>query len=398
VAKDGRPYGPDELDPLLWYYTEHLLSGSSHQQAVTLLDEFLSTHAERLIADPLKRAMLQRDLWAVFDWLARRPDHHPGQRRSLQRRLAQAIQRLALTPDQIRVLPDNYADAVASKAFATTYDSDRREAFLPPDLFRSDGPWVRIVNNQGLIAPTHVDDFSGRSEFLVFMRLPRGREATIAYLKRLREFPNPWIIKTGRPASTPDPLALHPEPPPFPIGTQLALVRQMMLIDDQSNLASTRLTESVQIRVYRVILERRPPDRGFSDEEVRQSQDVFTFKLSRTKLFAGEAGGLRQVTQDEKEFPIFMSHGLDPFEEPSLERSPERYMGTVLASCANCHSGPGVRSFLSYSQFRFEIPRPPELIESNSVSVGESVHWKQKQYNWGLLQGLWQSNLVKPGR
>ena len=29
-----------------------------------IFDEFLSTHDDRLITDPLKRAVLQRDLWA----------------------------------------------------------------------------------------------------------------------------------------------------------------------------------------------------------------------------------------------------------------------------------------------------------------------------------------------
>src|SRR5689334_19032819 len=66
VADNSQKYGYDELDPLLWYETKHLLSGPAYQQAIDLLDKFLATHAERLISDPLKRAILQRDLWAVF--------------------------------------------------------------------------------------------------------------------------------------------------------------------------------------------------------------------------------------------------------------------------------------------------------------------------------------------
>jgi hypothetical protein len=67
----GEEYGLDELDPLLWGETKHLLTGSSYQQAIKLLDEFSSLNGAVLIADPLKRAMLQRDLWAIFDWSAR---------------------------------------------------------------------------------------------------------------------------------------------------------------------------------------------------------------------------------------------------------------------------------------------------------------------------------------
>src|SRR3990172_196267 len=69
TAADGKEYGLGELDPLLWFDTTYLLNGISHQQAIQGLDEFLTTHAENLIDDPLKRAMFQRDLWAVFDWL-----------------------------------------------------------------------------------------------------------------------------------------------------------------------------------------------------------------------------------------------------------------------------------------------------------------------------------------
>ena len=58
---DGKQYGRDGLDPLLWPETTHLLSGQSHREALGLLDEFLSTHAEKLITDPLKRAVFQRD-------------------------------------------------------------------------------------------------------------------------------------------------------------------------------------------------------------------------------------------------------------------------------------------------------------------------------------------------
>src|SRR5262247_2312887 len=73
TARNGEENGHDELDPLLWDRTKHLLVGPSHQQAIKLLDEFLSVNGAALITDPLKRAMLQRDLWAIFDWSADTP-------------------------------------------------------------------------------------------------------------------------------------------------------------------------------------------------------------------------------------------------------------------------------------------------------------------------------------
>jgi hypothetical protein len=66
---DGQRYGGDELDPYLWWQTKYLLSDSSHDEALKLLDKFLEQHSERAVTDPLKRALFQRDLLAIYDWL-----------------------------------------------------------------------------------------------------------------------------------------------------------------------------------------------------------------------------------------------------------------------------------------------------------------------------------------
>ncbi len=69
VGPDGRTYGRDRFEPLLWLGSKHLLEGPSHDRAVKLLNEFREMRGEKLIEDPLKRAVFQRDLWLVFCWL-----------------------------------------------------------------------------------------------------------------------------------------------------------------------------------------------------------------------------------------------------------------------------------------------------------------------------------------
>ena len=69
VGPDGRTYGRDRFEPLLWLGSRHLLQGPSHDRAVQLLKEFLNNKGEQLVEDPLKRALLQRDLWMVLSWL-----------------------------------------------------------------------------------------------------------------------------------------------------------------------------------------------------------------------------------------------------------------------------------------------------------------------------------------
>ena len=105
----------------------------------------------------------------------------------------------------------------------------------------------------------------------------------------------------------------------------MALVRQAVLIGSSGPPMRTHLTESVQMRVYRAI----HFDLG---ETGAHSQDFFEFRLSREVLFSGHAGGLRAVASGEKEFPFFMSDGIDMFEREN--ETPESWEGVVLLSCS----------------------------------------------------------------
>jgi hypothetical protein len=388
VARDGREYGYDELDPLLWSETKYLLSGPSNQLAIKLLDEFLRTDAERLIKDPLKRAILQRDLWAVFDWSAQHSYEQTPEKRELQIKLAQVIRRTALSKQQIESLPDNYIEAVGAKSFADQYDPGKPQVpFLPPDLFQKDGPWVALSKYGGdAIALGHVFGLSGRSAFRVFIRLPGGREATLAYIKKLESFPKQWLAALD--SRDPDRVVPNPATPQFPPGTQLALVRQMMLIDDQANLRPTRLTEDVQIRVHRAIPTTIPEGVDLDSNEALSAMNVFEFKLSRARIFASIAAGLRAVAQDEKEFRTFQTHGIDPF-DPRPDTTPiERHMSNVLNSCAHCHFRPGIHSMLSRGGF--SRPRALAVAWSEDYEADATKGWKNGRYDWGLLRGLWE--------
>jgi len=272
VGPDGAIYGRDRFEPLQWLGSKHLLQGPSHERAVKLLNEFLEKQGEKLIEDPLKRAMLQRDLWLVFSWLQgshpRSGDSgmHPEKLREPQQRLgrplAAVIRRLALNSEQIKKLPDNYAAAVNSGHFAKSHPSEQPDKpYLPRDLFSGDGPWVCLGRSDGPVAPEHLGPSNPfpNSAFLIFLRMPGGRDATLKYLKQ----------------GTAD----------LPAGAEVALIRRALLIVSPGSLTPTNLTESIQFRAYG-----------------ETGQSFHEFRLSRKVLFAGQAGGLRAVGLDERDF------------------------------------------------------------------------------------------------
>ncbi len=401
----GNVYGRDAVDAPMWSSTEYLLSEPSHQRAVAVLDEFLKSHAESIVHDPVKRAMMQRDLWSVFDWTVqqssdtKRP-RYDGEKQELQIRLAEALRRLALTPDEIKALPDTFAQAVASGAFAKEYDAARPEqAFLPADLFDPRGSWAGISpspESEGGVAKMHLENSSGRSSFLVFVRLPGGHKATMDYFRTLWDFPQPWL---PGPSFASDQAVPNPDLPSFPAGTQVALVRRANLFDTEGNLVASPIVESVQIRVYRAITTAQERDFGDGnmDDVTRHSgQEFYEFKMSRGLLFAGKNGGLRAITRDDKEFPTF-GWGDDPIEPTA--NPPERFRDAPveLKTCISCHSGGGVRSLNS----RGALIRPNRMqgesrnSDYGSWGVSSALEWKQNRYDWGLLNGYWKTAPAK---
>jgi hypothetical protein len=189
----------------------------------------------------------------------------------------------------------------------------------------------------------------------------------LEYLAKLRDIPKTWGQNQDN-----APLSPYPEPPQFPAGTKVALLRQVVLLNNAGQWVRTNLTESLQIRVYRAI----HFDLGGTGAH---SQDFFEFRISREKLFSGSAGGLRAVEQGEKEFPFFRSHGFDMFEDE--KQRPEVWAGDVLRSCSSCHEAAGMHSFLSFSRERFgpyDVP-PPKLIPSDPVQEsGVQIRWTQQ--------------------
>ncbi|MFP6874002.1 MAG: hypothetical protein VCA55_10900 [Verrucomicrobiales bacterium] len=387
--KTGQRYGHNSVDPLLWPETsEFLLRGKSHRNAIALLDEFINHDGEKLIQTPVKRAVLQHDLWAVFDWTAnarnplpfgkanvsRSETQEPHEaRKALRQRLVKVISRLALTDTEIATLPDNYAMAVSSTKFAAQYtEKPPGHPLLPEKLLAPDGPWVCVRGAlSGPSAPVHMRYYRGRSPFLVYYKLPGGRQATLNYLKQLNTHC----------ATSQNPSVWDKNMPAFPVGTAVALVRQMAVINRAGKIVVTPLVQSVQLRVYREV--------GEHIKDHKASQAVFKFTLNRNALFENNAGGLNPVSPDKK-IGLSLVYNTDYFESKS--GLPAR---TIMQSCIDCHScgGATIKSIFTFKQddwvygSSISLEKLRLLPTTAHMEKQRAIQWKSLRHDWGLLQG-----------
>jgi hypothetical protein len=391
--QDGKLVDAEGLEPVFVQHSKFLTEGASHRQAVALLDEFVKAQADRPITDPLRRALFQRDLWGVFAITAGQAErvlveepsgkiyhteqvYDPGdakleripQRRELQRRLARAIQAVALTPEEIKALPDNLEAAIRSGTYPTKFDPRKpTRPFLPPELVAADGAWVPIANwrrDDGLAAPQHMAFTKGRSVFLVLIRVPQGRAAAEAFVKAV----DAACIKGDK-------------LPAVPKDAQTALLRRMVLVDNQGRLHQTRLTEAVEMRVY-------------SGDELLGHP--LAFHLRRDDLVAGRAGGLHAVGQEQiARFDFQISGPLafltrDPLEGEKPYGKPYRLMET----CSGCHRRKSdAKDADILSIVTLHAGRQEQMgvhVTTAEEQWRATADWTRRSYTWGLLQGMWE--------
>ena len=388
TASDGTLHGADAVDPLLWHRTRYLLEGESHAVALKLLDEFIATNGERLVTDAVRRALLQRDLWAVFDWSVSHFESHAAERRALARRLGPVVRRLGLTREQLPQLAydlgkagprmlDTYAAAVKAARFPRHYDpADRQRAFLPPDLLMENGSWVPIHGSTPLAQ--HSDEMS-RSWFGAFLKLPGGRAATLTYLRMLWDAPQPFATDAAGSFGGEVRTVIAPALRALPPGTQVALVRRMLVLDAQSVIQLSNIVESVQIRVFRAA---EPLPAHLRHSGSVNDQDFFEFVLDRAALVTDPARALHAVTPSERAFLTFSSKGIDPF-----ERAIVPVPGVALDTCGACHGEGGLPSILSARR----LFKPYTFGDrSGTVADWSAAFWKTQRADWGHLRAVWE--------
>ena len=189
--------GGDVIDFLAWSGSDYWSSPKTCQRLSSLLDECLAEPARWRPADPLHRAMLQRDLWAPFDFLvggniARSGDKATRERRDeICRKLAAVIRLLTLSPAEISRCPTRMPwpssrgdlppsivrrpPSTICRAAARRSDEWQEIDFFQPSDIHED--------IQERFVTLHTRNYKGRSYFRVFYRFPGGRPALEEYFK-----------------------------------------------------------------------------------------------------------------------------------------------------------------------------------------------------------------------
>jgi hypothetical protein len=322
--------GDGANDPL---YPSFLTSAGAAQALVEPRHSML----KRALADALgesrdrpalDRALMQGDVWAAFDILSgyRRIVGPQGEsiderRSELAPLLARFIRKLALTPEEIKRLPDNYAAASGVHRL--------------PNLFGTRSEWIEIRWIPNRLHDVSVHFRRAARVFIKAKSLPANRQA---FLNELRDVGSD---KVGRLDA-------------------VALVIQSMLIDSNGAVVPSQITFEAQQRSF------IKDGRG----DLART-DLSQFEISR-KLFLSNlrSGGL--VALDDKAGSYLPSSGNDySFASTQLSHI-AGFTAPVYAAlrtrCVSCH-GSDTKTIFTFS---FHTPEPPPPVEQ--LNPAENKH------------------------
>ena len=391
-----RMEGGDIIDFLAWGSTTYFDQPAFVGKVEPLLDDFIRK-GHQLIRQPLKRAFMLRDLWAVYDFLADKNIRRQGDvktrktRRRIASKLARCIRELALSAEAIAGLPDNYKLATQSGSFVSKHFTDAKQPYLPFGLLSRPNEWVEIDFHQpnlhedlsNRFITLHTRSYRGRSYFRIFYRYPGGRKAVQKHLLELDKKGVDWK-KSAQQGF----IDLKKNSPQIPVGSEFALAQFMMTLDNKLRPTPTKILESLRLRAYMNIDGSSTPATNTG-----VGMNVLEYTLSRRLLFATKRGGLRREPDDMPQYRIIF--------QPRNARD----WGTIgrkvlFQQCADCHMSPranrtGVRSVVSIVNMggfdagaQLGIARPMPIRKPRTRGM-RAAKWKRQHETYRrLLEAL----------
>lgn len=334
--------GDRAIDPL--YYPPY----DSREGRTQLLDdptysEFMSATqaalAENSPRPAIARAWMQSDLWSAYDIISE-PLFQVDRTQDLESRhaaaldaLARLIRKLALTPEEIQSLPDNYAQAMNTLAL--------------PDLFHAQSGWVQVQ-----WFPEHAhDSAAGYRRFSrIFVKPIRSAKSTQKLLDGLRD--------TERESTE----SLD----------GAAILIQLILIDSQGRLTPTHLTSEVEFRLF----EKKPNDQ-FIKTKIRVCE------INRDLLLRQpETGGLISEDENTPAFSGGYSFAAPGFAAGSTSDKQRPIEVKLRTRCTNCHGldATGLMSFSMKVPPHFHGPAVKQLDPAQFAAADFAITQKKKYF------------------
>jgi hypothetical protein len=278
--------------------------------------------------------------------------------------ISRVIKNIALTPEEIKSLPDNYYAAVREHSF--------------PDVFAKDSGWVEVL----WFYPRAHDDIAGfRRTSRVFLKLKAPQRDVQQFLDGM-----------------PD----RQESNPIPGLDGVALVTQLLLIDSNGKVEPTSLTSETQVRLFETV----------SRESIKPHDGTLqmmdgTFERARLqvceinrKLFLQDpvSGGL--VQEDDNSPAYGGGYGLAKGDEVSQGAGlPMRLEApvqvTLRARCAFCH-GEDLTQLMTFAIARAPHPPPIKQLNSSEHETAKlAIEQKEKQKEFQALLAYFDRRIVR---
>ncbi|MGO9272526.1 MAG: hypothetical protein ACLQOO_20225 [Terriglobia bacterium] len=349
---ERKEVGDRAIDPL---YPSFLVAAGSrlvltdpvYSKFIQALQEALN---EKVTRSVIARALMQSDLWAAHDILFV-PFLPSDERELAQHRqvavdlLSRLLKKIALTPEEIKSLPDNYA--VAAQRYSL------------PDGFHKDSGWMEVM-----WFPGRMHDYSAdyRRVARVFVKPTHPPRDVQKFLNApgLREHPEADL-------------------------DGVALVIQLLLIDSEGRLRPTTLTTDVQVRLFEK-----------TNEGAFKKTTLQVCEISR-RLLVQEPGSAGLVPEQESD-PTYLPgvgsmFGLAEGQAegpPGLERLSVVGPPVVVklrTRCTTCHG----TNLTQVNTFSIVLPPRPPLVRQLNPAASEAadfdVSQKKKRQDFMALRG-----------
>jgi hypothetical protein len=342
--------GDRAIDPLYPNFfsdtgARRVLTDSSYSPLVKALQDAVSESANR---SAVARALMQSDLWSAYDQLYgayTQPDQNELEqhRRVIADLLGRLIKKIALTPEEIRSLPNNYSAAM------------RRQSL--PDLFAKDSGWIEIL---WFPHRTHEEAANDRRVARVFLKPTHPA-------RDLQKFVNAQREENGDPVRDLD---------------GVALIMQLLLIDTQGKLTPTTLTTDVQVRLFD-----RSAAGSFKAAKVQMAE------ISR-RLFVSDpaSGGLAPEAEDSPAY--FPVSGNDySFASPQVIVEGPPIQVHLRSRCAFCH-GDDLTQVMTFNIAlppRFLTPPLRQLDPAANREADDVISQKKKLPDFKALRAYFEA-------